>query len=240
MVIVSWCLVILKALQKGKIMPQQRSTLKEVMAEVTRNNLDGATDSAIREMVRDNSKEFKTSWVNLGRVLYTVWKDKLFKGWGYEKFENYITKEVGIRKQTAVKLLRSYFYLEREEPAYLKEGFSTERDASIVPGYEEVNVLRLAKDNKDLPKSDYVHLKKAVFENGKDALTVRKDLTQMMKQRKELDPDEEREKRSLAAVRRFVNAFRSFKRDMDALKLVPAHMLREAEEVIQKIERETL
>ena len=221
-------------------MSQQRTTLKDVMAEVDRNNLNGLPDSALRDMVRENSKEFKTSWVNLGRILYTVWKDKLFKNWGFEKFETYITKEVGIRKQTAVKLLRSYFYLEREEPAYLKEGFSAEREAAVVPGYEEVNVLRLAKDKKDLPKSDYIHLKKAVFENGKDALTVRKDLTQLMKQRKEVDPEEEREKRSEAAVRRFVNAFRSFKRDMDALKLIPAPLLRETEELVRKIERETL
>ena len=221
-------------------MSHQRTTLKDVMAQVDRNNLAGMPDSALREMVRENSKEFKTSWVNLGRILYTVWKDKLFKTWGFEKFETYITKEVGIRKQTAVKLLRSYFYLEREEPAYLKEGFSAERDAPAVPGYEEVNVLRLAKEKKDLPKSDYIHLKKAVFENGKDALTVRKDLTQLIKQRKEVDPDEEREQRSVAAVRRFVAAFRSFKRDMDALKLIPAPLLRETEELVRKIERETL
>ena len=197
-------------------------------------------DDDLRRMVVESSKEFKTSWVNLGRVLYSVWKDKIFKRWGYEKFESYITKEVGIRKSTAVKLLRSYFYLEKEEPRYLQEGYAEDTEAAAIPAYETVNVLRLAKDKKDLPQQEYLNLKKAVFEKGKDAPTIRKDLTQIMKQRREIDPDEAREERSLAAVKRFLTAYKSFKRDMETLKLIPAPLLRETEDLIRKIEKETL
>ncbi len=218
----------------------QRPSLKSVIDEVEKKDLSTQNDTAIRQMAQESSKDFKLSWVNLGRVLYTVWKDKLFKVWGYEKFETYITKEVGIRKATAVKLLRSYFFLEKEEPRYLSDNYGAEEPAAKIAEYETVNVLRNAKEKKDITRSDYQNLKEAVFQKGKDATLVRKDLTQLMKQRKEVDPEVERDKRAEASVRRFVNAFRSFKHDMEVLKLIPAHLVRQAEEVVQQIERESL
>ncbi len=221
-------------------MQKSRPTLKDALAEINRQSLENLTDTALRELAVQSSKEFKLSWVHLGRVLYSVWKDKLFRAWGYEKFETYIAKEVGIRKATAVKLLRSYFFLEKEEPEYLKEEFSQEREAAQVPTYDAVNVLRLAREKKDLTPPDYMKLKKSVFESGKDATAVRKDLTSLIRQRQPMDPDEERQKRSEVVVRRLVNAFRSFKKDAQTLSLLPTHLIREAEELIQKIERATL
>ncbi len=190
----------------------------------------------LREKILQHSKEFKTSWVNLGQALYTVWKDKFFIGWGYEKFEHYLEKEVSLKKTVALKLLKTYFFLEQDEPSYLKKEFVETRDPVQVPHYEAVNILRLARQKKELTRDDYAKLKNAIFEKGKDASLVRRDLVSMMRERKPVDPEEEREQRNLAAIRRLLNSLKSFKKDMETLKLAPSEFIQDAEEFISKLE----
>ena len=68
----------------------------------------------IREKAVLLCKDFKISWVSLGQVLYAIYDDKMFHRWGYEKFENYTQKELGMPKGAALKLLKSYLFLEEE------------------------------------------------------------------------------------------------------------------------------
>jgi hypothetical protein len=198
---------------------------------------ESVIDNKIREEVMEHSKNFKISWINLGRTLHAVWQDKMFHAWGFEKFEHYCSKEVGLKKELSLRLLKTYFFVEQEEPAYLKEEFSDNREAIKVPGYEEVNVLRLAKQKKELTKDDYNAIRKAIFDKGKDASGARKDLTQIMKERKEVDPEEERDLRNQLTIRKLLNSLRSFKKDAQALKLVPEEVINEAEELIGKLEK---
>ena len=192
----------------------------------------------LRSQIRKHSKSFKTSWVNLGQALYSVWKDKLFYAWGYDKFEYYVEQEVGLPKQLSLKLLKSYFFLEQEEPDYLKREFNEARDASKVPGYEAVNVLRLAKQRKDLLKDDYLKLKRAVFDKGKNASLVRQDLMAIIRERKAIDPEAERDKRNELAIRKLVNALNSFKMDMEVLKLISDDIVDEAKQLMTKLEKQ--
>ncbi len=192
----------------------------------------------LRSQIRKHSKSFKTSWVNLGQALYSVWKDKIFYVWGYDKFEYYVEQEVGLPKQLSLKLLKSYFFLEQEEPDYLKREFNEARDASKVPGYEAVNVLRLAKQRKDLLKDDYLKLKRAVFDKGKNASLVRQDLMAILRERKAIDPEAERDKRNELAIRKLVNALNSFKMDMEVLKLISDDIVDEAKQLMIKLEKQ--
>ena len=197
-------------------------------------------DNAIRERVLQFSREFKTSWIKLGQSLYTVWEDKLFHAWGHEKFEHYCKNEVGLKKEISLKLLKTYFFIEQEEPNYLKEDFAEDREPVKVPGFEEANVLRLARQKKELTKDDYNAIRKAIFEKGKDASGARKDLTQLMKERKEVDPDEERDLRQQAALRKLLNSLKLFKKDSEALKLLPDDILEEARGFMEKLEKHVL
>jgi len=196
------------------------------------------TSELLRSQIREHSKSFKTSWVNLGQALYSVWNDKLYYAWGYDKFEYYVEQEVGLPKQLSLKLLKTYYFLEQEEPDYLQKGFNDDREASKVPGYEAVNVLRLAKQRKDLMKNDYLKLKRDVFEKGKDASTLRQDLTAMMRERKPVDPEAERDQRNEAAIRKLYNALDVFKKDMDVLKLIPGDIAQEAKALMEKLEKQ--
>lgn len=190
----------------------------------------------IRQRISVYAKDFKTSWVHLGQALYTVWQDKLFYVWGYDKFDYYVEQEVGLPKQLALKLLKTYGFLEENEPEYLKKEFAENRDPLQVPGYEAVNALRLARRNKEIEFDDYQRLKKAVFEKGKDAAVVRKDLAALIRERKHVDPETERERRSHESLKRLLSSLRLFEKDMETLKLVPANIIQEAKGLIKKLE----
>ena len=99
----------------------------------------GLDERSLRYRILQDAKNFKTSWVSLGRALYTVWKDKLYKEWDYSTFDIYTSREIGLRKQTALKLLRSYYFLEKEEPRYLSEHYAESAEAANIPGYEAID-----------------------------------------------------------------------------------------------------
>ena len=202
--------------------------------------MDNATADALRADLAEHAKSFKISWVFLGQGLYAVWRDKLFHGWGFERFEDYAAAELGIKKPLAMKLVKTYFFVEQEEPAYLKKDFSEAREATVVPGYESLDVLRLARRNSQVNREDYVKLRKQVFEKGRDASAVRKDLTAIIKERKQVNPDEEREARQQASIKRFVNALKSFQKDIETLRLVEHDIAEEAQHLLAKLEEKYL
>ena len=193
---------------------------------------------SLRYHVLESAKQFKTSWVELGRALYSVWKDKHYKEWGFGTLEAYTGKEIGIRKQTAMKLLRSYYFLEKEEPHYLSREFAESAQAPSVPTYESVDLLRLAKNKKGLDKDDYAQLKKEIFEDGKDALSVKKDLTALIRQRQELDPEEAERRKKEAIVRRLFGTLKSLQKEAMLLKLLSAPLMKDMGELLCRIETE--
>ena len=65
---------------------------------------------------------------------------------------------------------------------------------------------------------------------------VRKDLTTIIKERKKVDPQQAREARLNTSVRRLVAALRSFKKDMETLKLAEPDIIEEAEELLKRLE----
>ncbi|MBN1870463.1 MAG: hypothetical protein JW847_07820 [Candidatus Omnitrophica bacterium] len=207
----------------------------EKLSGLEKEHAADAIGGILRKRVLDYSKNFKTSWVNLGQALYSVWQDKLYSAWGYDKFEYYTEQEVGLPKQISLRLLKTYAFLESEEPAYLKKEFRETREAAKVPGYEAVNVLRLARQKRELLKDDYMKLRKDVFDKGKEASAVRKDLLALMKERKPVDPEKERHKRSEMTIRRLYHALDSFKKDMEVLKIIPDHIIHDAKDLMDKL-----
>ena len=192
-------------------------------------------EGSMRDLAIQSSKNFKKSWIDLGRVLYSIWRDKTYKEWGYQNFDTYVTKEVGIRKATSLKLLKSYYFLEKEEPLYVEKEYADNADAKEIPSYEAVDVLRQAKE-KNINHEDYQSLKEKVFLKGKDSKEVRKDLTLFMREREELDPEEAWQKRKQTNIKRFVGTLKSLKREMEDSKILPAQIAKEVNSLIAKLE----
>jgi len=202
------------------------------------DKMQDVNPDSLRYHVLESAKNFKTSWVALGRSLYTVWKDKLYKDWGFNTLEGYTSKEIGIKKLTAMKLLRSYYFLEKEEPQYLSSEYTEQSLATTVPTYESVDLLRKAKNNKVLDNEDYVNLKKDIFEKGRNAQVVKKDLTNLIRQRREIDPEETREKERVGVMKRYLSVLKNMKKEIEISKLLPPNLLKETESLIKKLEEE--
>jgi hypothetical protein len=190
----------------------------------------------LRAHIAQHAKNFKLSWVQLGQGLYSVWRDKLYQSWEFDKFEDYVVRELGLKKPLALKLVKTYFFVEQDEPVYLKKEFAESRQTAVVPGYESLDVLRAARGSKELTREDYTKLRKDIFEKGKEASLVRKDLTAIIKERKKVDPDQAREDRHNGSVRRLMAALRSFKKDMETLKLAEPDIIEEAQELLERLE----
>lgn len=212
--------------------------LKTRSLEAIEEKMTGLDTESLRFQILQNAKSFKTSWIDLGQALYTAWKDKLYKDWGFITFDAYTTKEIGIRKNTALKLLKTYYFLEKEEPQLINKDYVNTKDAAEVPSYESVDVLRLAKKKQLLDEDDYKRFKKDVLEKGKDGREVKKDLTALIKQREELSPEEAHKKRREATIKRLLTTLRSLKTEIEVTKILPSDVLKQTKMLIDRIEAE--
>ncbi len=208
-------------------------SLKNIEAKM--ENLD---INSLRYHILESAKNFKCSWIERGRSLYSVWKDKLYKGWGQVSFDIYVSRETGIRKQTAMKLLKSYYFLEKEEPQYLKNEYAASVQTVNLPSYESVNILRQAKNNKGLGEDDYTNLKKEVFEKGQDVQELKKNLGVIIRQRQELNPEDAQEKKRYFALNRLLGQLRSLKQEVEVLKLLSVPLIKDLNSLIKNIDQE--
>ena len=200
------------------------------------NKMAGMDEHSLRYQTLQSARRFKTSWVELGQYLQTVWKEKHYKHWGYISFESYCLKEIGIRHSTALKLLRSYYFLEREEPEFLKTRLTDSDKVVQLPSFNSVDVLRLAKDKKGLHESDYQTLRYRVLDKGEEPKEVRSKLRDILESYAELDPDEEKRKKQAATINRFLSTLRNLRREIEHSGMLPGKIVREVDQLIAKIE----
>jgi len=196
---------------------------------------------SLRYQVLENAKNFKGSWIALGQILYTVYKDKMFKEWGYQSFETYCKGEVGIHSQTASKLLHSYYFLEKNEPEFLKSVHDSESQVSpkSIPSADAVNVLRLAANRKELSEEDYQEFKKSVFEEGKEGKEVKKQVGLRLRSlREEEDPQKARQERRTSTLRRLIATVKTLHKELAYNHLVSDRTAREIEKVLEYLEKE--
>ena len=187
----------------------------------------------LRYRVLESSKNFKTSWIELGQCLYAVYKDKLYRDWGHSSFDVYCAKEIGIRQQTAVKLLKSYYFLEKEEPGYLKKQSREERKPTEAPAFESVNALRLAKQSERISEKDYEKIREQVLEKGDDPGEVKKKIKYFLKTapKKELP---EADQKSLVASK-MVSYLENSLTELTNLSF-PAKVLKKVEELLDALQ----
>ena len=186
---------------------------------------------SFRYKVLDSAKSFKSSWIELGQYLFTIYKDKMFKDWGYLTFEAYCSKEIGIRQATAVKLLKSYSFLEREEPAFLKNQSLGETKPSQIPSYESVNALRLAKASDRITESDYKKIREDILENPKEETEVKKKIRYILKSHSKPLSDEEKEEKKGAALKRILTSLRNTKNELQELSF-PGKVVKQIDQLI--------
>ncbi len=190
---------------------------------------------SLRYKVLDCARGFKSSWIALGQYLFSVYKDKLFKDWGYLTFEAYCSKEIGIKQTTAMKLLKSYSFLEREEPAFLKKESIKERQPNRIPSYESVNALRLARESERISEDDYETLREEVLDDAKEDAEVKKKIKYILKSHAPKPTAEEKESRKGEIVKKFLSQLRTARHEMGVLSF-PAKIIDQIDDLVEVLE----
>jgi hypothetical protein len=168
----------------------------ELVIERIMQELDPASE---RYQILATAKVFKSSWVELGEKLLQVQRASLFKGWGYDSFEDYCSREVRIKKPTAEKLTLAYRFLEKEEPALL----ARHTELKPVPDYRSFDLLRQAREEARVTDEDYAALRRAVIDEERSLPTVRRQFRELTADGQSLD---QHLKNALAAARRLDTA----------------------------------
>jgi hypothetical protein len=191
----------------------------------------------LRQKVLDVARKHKASWIELGQYLYTIQKNKMYKYWGYLAFDAYCSKELGIRQNTAIKMLRSYQYLEREEPETIRVQESGEETAARrIPSFEAVNLLRLARKNKFLTDKDVTKIREDVMAGTKEPKEVRAQVRRLISERDERDPREVRKIRRNQAIRRLISTLSNTGKELENEHLLPSYILKQISDLTHKLE----
>jgi len=195
-------------------------------------------EGELRESTLEAAKRHKASWLDFGRHLHAVFKDNYFRDWGYMSFDTYCVKELGIKRTTAIKLLKSYRFIEDEEPEMVRKEQAGEIQEAKIPNYETVNLLRLAKSNKELDEDDYKEIRESVITKASEPKEVRAQVKRLLIQKKDEGkaPDEIRREHRNGKIRRLVGMLYSAKRDFESESTVPQYLIKELITLTEKLE----
>ena len=206
------------------------SQIEEKMGEID--------EESLRYQTLQSARRFKTSWIELGQYLQTVWRDKHYKNWGYTSFESYCNKEIAIKQSTALKLLRSYYFLEREEPSFLKTKLADSDNVVKLPSCDSVDILRLAKDKKGLNEKDYKTLRYRVMDEAEEPKEVRSELRSILESYPEAHSEDEKKRKQQATVKRFLGTLKNLRKEIEGSGLLSKKLTMEIDQLIVKIETE--
>ncbi|MBU9888274.1 MAG: hypothetical protein KTQ49_00200 [Candidatus Omnitrophica bacterium] len=194
------------------------------------------SNDELRSKTVEIAKKHKASWIELGQHLFSIYKNKMYKEWGYQGFETYCRKELGIKETTASKLIKSYSFLEKEEPRIVKPEFSSEETPRKIPDYEAVNLLRLAKENKNIPTGDFAELRQEVLNEGKEPKEIRAQVKKILEAQKPKDTAEAKDQKRNSVLRRLIGFLNGAKKQLEEEDLVPDYLIKQIEALTSKLE----
>ena len=180
---------------------------------------------SFRQTVLLAAKRFKSSWVELGKLLQQVRNDGSYQEWGYPSFETYCLSELRIKKNTADKLTRSFSFLDKHEPQALER--QDLRDAA--PPFEVVEVLAGAEERGQLTAQDYTSIRDAIWNPDRPVSELKRELTDRFPA-PVVKPSSEQELKRLWTMAKRLHA------ELLAQKKVPRQAVQAAEEVARQLE----
>ena len=202
--------------------------------------MDRLEPESLRFQVLEAVKKFKGNWLELGRFVSVVEKSQTFREWGFVTFESYCTRELKLRRRTVIKLLRSFLFLKREEPASLSAFLEDSDGAGRLPDYESVNVLRMARAKKVISEEDYGKLRSAVFDGAVQPREVGRRYRSILQAVRdaEADPEEAWLRKRRESLKKVLASLRTVKNAVELSQLLPAAGLATLKKLIEQVEEE--
>ena len=165
-----------------------------------------------RQTVVSAARRFKSTWVELGKLLVRVRDEALFEAWGFPTFEAYCSKELHIRKATAQKLVRSFGFLAKHEPRALEDEGLPQR----APAFEVVEVLADADERGQLSANEYQSIREAIWNPERSPAELKREFQERFPR-----PPPEPTPASLT-LKRLAHAARKLASELAACSEVPA------------------
>ena len=177
-----------------------------------------------RYQVLATAKQFKSSWVELGEWLARISKSNQFSDWGFTSFEDYCTREIRIRRQTAEKLLLAFRFLERKEPGLLDR-----QKGRPLPDYRSVDLLRQADEEEHFSMAEYGELRQAVIEEERSHPSI-------VKQYRDLTHHHQPERKSVHQYRNAMLAAKRLSTSLREIQDVPPGLAEAVEQLLGFLE----
>lgn len=180
---------------------------------------------SFRHTVLSAARRFKSSWVELGKLLVKVRDDGSFTDWGFETFDAYCAKELHIRKSTADKLVRSFSFLARHEPTAV----ANDDIAQTAPAFEVVEVLAGAESRGQLDPEEYRAIRESIWNPEKPVAQLKREFSDRF-------PTPAAEPGEDAVVRRLSHVARRLAADLKSCRRVPAAVAERAAALAEDVE----
>ncbi|MCI0570559.1 MAG: hypothetical protein L0Y66_07400 [Myxococcaceae bacterium] len=191
-----------------------------------RTLVESLPQGSLRHTILTSARRFKATWVELGKLLVQVRDEARYEEWGYPSFEAYCLKELHIRKPTALKLTRSFSFLDRHEPEEVRRQDVGER----APAFEVVEVLADAEERGQLTAEEYQELRESIWNPEKPTVSLRREFNERFPRPSPPPPAGE------VRMRRFAQAARRLAGELSASGAVPPAVSERAAALAEDLE----
>jgi hypothetical protein len=192
---------------------------------------------SLRYRVLAALRRFRSSWVDLGRLLVETNEARAYEEWGYDDFTVYCARELGLKAPTVRKLMLSYRYLEEREPDRLArhERQDETQPPPEIPDYQTVGLLDRVSKSPDLEPAARARLHRLAFEGNAEETSLRKEIRQALAESDEETGSEEGmdRRRALDDIRRHCRLLR---RKLAESRVVPQGLCERFERLLNEIE----
>lgn len=191
---------------------------------------------SLRARVLFALRQFRSSWVELGRLLNDVAYGGDYKEWGYEEFEVYCARELGLKKPTVQKLMVSYNYMKSYEPKKLRdfEEAPSAHETPALPDYQTVELLHRVRENEELGSDEKNRLHSLAFTGEEDETFLRKEIRDSLRGSREDGEDDGYERRK--ELTDILRTARVLRRKLLHSTLVPDGLKERIEAVLVELE----
>jgi hypothetical protein len=201
------------------------------------------TPGSLRRQVMEALRHFRASWIELGRLLNDVVYGGDYKEWGYDDFEIYCARELGLRRPTVQKLMISYNYMRKYESKRL-DGFIEPDNpgkesgalAADIPDFQTVELLDRARRREAAPEERLEELHRRAFSGDAGEPELRREIRQFLRpaSRQEASGRDEARKAELAGLLRTSRELR--RRLSQAGDIVPPGLRERVERCLVELE----